>query len=153
LPKAVQEGGGLWWVGPVGANNPGTTDVLNNLIGLKDGQYGYATEAVDMEIVAKDDPLLKGLDDTEKWKCGVNGFSGVFKDDVKFLVKRSTSDEITYPFKKVDESADFYLVYQAPLGKGTVIVCNWSGNPPEVINEEPSFYVRCIQRLAELRKK
>jgi hypothetical protein len=153
LTKAVEEGVGLLWVGPVGVNNPGCTDLLNNLVGLKEGQYGYGSSPVDVEVVGKDDPVMKDLDDAEKWKCIPNGVNGKYKDDVKPLVKLGPSAEIRFPFTQVDGADDFYLVYEAPLGKGCVIVCNWSGNAPEVATEEPSFYVRCFHRLGELRKK
>ncbi len=153
LTKAVEEGVGLLWVGPVGVNNPGCTELLNNLIGLKEGQYGYAGQAQEVEVVGKEDPLMKDLTDEGKWRCAPNGVNGHFKDDVKALVKLQSTADMVFPFQKIDTDADFYLVYQAPLGKGLVIVCNWSGNPPEVVNEEPNFYVRCFKRLGELRKK
>src|SRR4051794_38085262 len=81
LTKAVEEGVGLLWVGPVGVNVPGCTELLNNLIGLKEGQYGYASGPQEMEIVGKEDPLLKDLTDEGKWGCTPNGVNGHFKDD------------------------------------------------------------------------
>ena len=152
VTQAVNSGVGLLVIGPVGVNDPGYAEPLNNLLGMSDNVgYAFCAQPLEVELLAGDDPLIKDLGDAAAWTAQPNGVMGAFKDDVKPLIKISSTDQLV-PQNHPD--ADFHLLYQHMVGHGPVIVCNWSGVMPDAVEKatESPFYVRCIHRLVELRK-
>jgi len=149
VTQAVQSGVGLLVVGPVGVNDPGYTEPLANLLGMtEDAGYAFCSQPQDVELVAADDPLIKGLGDAAAWAAQPNGVMGTLKEGAKPLIKLSSNDAL---LPRNHPNTDFCLLYMTTVGKGPVIVCNWSGVMPEPAKNaaEPGFYVRCVLRLKQ----
>ena len=157
ISKAADDGGvGLLVIGRCGNLTPGyKSQAVRDLVGLSAAQFAWGTGSpAPAEIVAADDPLLAPLKDRGEWKVMATGAIGTPKEGVKPLVKLQSLDSLKFPgdSKRIDTN-DYLLVYQATLGKGPIIVCNWT-ELPDVLKDlgEESFYVRCVRRLAELKK-
>jgi hypothetical protein len=68
VTQAVNSGVGLLVIGPVGVNDPGYTEPLNNLLGMSENVgYAYCAQPLEVELLAADDPLIKDLGDAAAW--------------------------------------------------------------------------------------
>jgi hypothetical protein len=152
---SVDGGVALLVVGRVGNLNPGYKDKkVCELVGMEEAVYAWNHLAQACEVVAGDDPLLKDLPGADSWAVGPAGAMGKLKEGSKVLIKLATTDELKFPGNDKPEGVDYDVLYLTSLGKGNVLVCNWTNPPPAIRRlKGQGFYVRGLHRLVEMRKK
>jgi hypothetical protein len=156
VTKVVSEGTPLLVVGRCGNLNPAYKNkMIGDLVGMTEAHFAWTRGTGPAEVVAKDDPLIKGLNAPEEWTVTVAGAHGKLNEGAVPLVKLKADAELRLPGNSTrGEGEDYFVLYQTTLEKGPVMVCNWTKLPDEIASVEgPGFYVRCLKRLVEAKKK
>jgi len=155
VTKVVSEGTPLLVVGRCGNLNPAYKNkAIADLVGMTEAHFAWTRGTGAAEVVAKDDPLIKGLGAPEEWTVSVAGAHGKLNEGAVPLVKLKADADLRLPGNATrGEGEDYFIVYQTTLEKGPVMVCNWTKLPDEIAKVEgQGFYVRCLKRLGELKK-
>jgi len=153
IHQAVSEGTSLLIVGRVGNLNPGYKDEkVRDLVGMKEAQYAWESKLELAELIEPIDPLLKdALPEGQELRIAPAGALGKLKEGSRPIAKLASRDGLRLPADEPAIDADFYAIYATSLGKGKIIVCNWT-NLPSVL--KPSgFYVRCCHHLTDTKGK
>jgi hypothetical protein len=155
IHSAVSAGTPLLVVGRVGNLNPGYKDEkVRDLVGMSEAQYAWAPQAQPITLIEKDDPLLKEIEITEDepLRAMPAGVLGRLKEGGKPLAKLESRDNLRLREEDAPvDVPDYYVLYLSRLGKGQILVCNWTTVPSGLKNF--SFYVRCLHRLTEMKGK
>jgi hypothetical protein len=156
VTDVVSQGTPLLVVGRCGNLNPGygRNPKIPALVGMTTAKFGWTRAPATATVVAKDHPLIKSLGVGEEWNVNAAGGHGTLKEGATPLVKL-TGGELRLPGDQAKgDDEDYFVMYQTTLEKGPVLVCNWSKLPEQLANlEGEKFYVRCVKRLVELKKK
>jgi hypothetical protein len=152
IHAAVSEGTPLLVVGRVGNLNPGYKDQkVRDLVGMSEAEYAWSPKPQPAEVLDAEHPLIKDLfTDGQEFRVMPAGALGKLKDGSKPLIKLNPQ-ELRRPDAVEQNDIDFYPLYVTSLGKGKVIVCNWTTAPGVLKSEK--FYVRCLHYLTMAEKK
>ena len=152
IHAAASEGTPLLIVGRAGNVNPGYKEQkVRDLVGMSEAEYAWAPRPQPAEVLDAAHPLIKDLlTEGQQFNVQPAGALGKLVDGSKPLIKLNPQ-ELRRPDAVEQNDIDFYPLYTTNLGKGKVVVCNWT-TAPSVLKTE-KFYVRCLHYLTMSEKK